>query len=83
MARQVFDLRKTLSPRSRAYRDETLEGSAVGRAHGDGRVRADRLACDACKHTSVELLPWAERYQRETTRLQQHVALQAQSMPTC
>lgn len=42
----------------------------------------DRLWCRHCERACVELLPWAERYQRETRRLQQHLALQAQSMPT-
>jgi len=42
----------------------------------------DRLRCDLCEQAAVELLPWAERYQHETMRFQQHMALQAQSMPT-
>ncbi|MBU0661812.1 ISL3 family transposase [Patescibacteria group bacterium] len=42
----------------------------------------DRLCCPHCRRACVELLPWADRYQRETRRLQQHVALEAQSMPT-
>ncbi|HQP39168.1 MAG TPA: ISL3 family transposase, partial [Polyangiaceae bacterium] len=41
----------------------------------------DRLACRRCCSASVELLPWAERAQRETMRFQQHVALDASSMP--
>lgn len=42
----------------------------------------DRLFCEACQAACVELLPWADRYQRETQRFQQHLALQAQSMPS-
>ncbi len=42
----------------------------------------DRLYCRGCKSARVELLPWADPYQRETRRLQQHMALQASSMPT-
>lgn len=42
----------------------------------------DRLDCLSCRQACVELLPWADRYQRETKRLQQSMALQAQSMPT-
>jgi transposase len=42
----------------------------------------DRLRCPRCRRDCVELLPWADRYQRETRRFQQHVALEAQSMPT-
>lgn len=42
----------------------------------------DRLWCTSCQQAMVELLPWADRYQRETKRLQQHMALQSMSMPT-
>jgi transposase len=42
----------------------------------------DRLRCRYCKTKRVELLPWADPYQRETRRFQQHMALQAASMPT-
>ena len=42
----------------------------------------DRLSCRHCQSGCVELLPWADRYQRETRRLQQHLGLLAQSMPT-
>jgi len=40
-----------------------------------------RLACDQCGRCAPELLPWADRYQRETKRFQQNIALQAASMP--
>jgi len=40
-----------------------------------------RVVCDRCKATSVEDLPWADPYQRETRRLQQHLGLQTASMP--
>ena len=42
----------------------------------------DRLKCRHCQSACVELLPWAEPYQRETMRLQQHMALDTSSMPT-
>lgn len=42
----------------------------------------DRLKCRHCQSGCVELLPWAEPYQRETMRLQQHMALDSSSMPT-
>ena len=42
----------------------------------------DRLFCRHCQQARVEMLPWADPYQRETRRLQQHMALDAQSMPT-
>ena len=42
----------------------------------------DRLVCTHCARACVELLPWADRYQRETSRMQQHMCLDAQSMPT-
>lgn len=40
-----------------------------------------RVVCDRCKATSVEDLPWADPYQRETRRFQQHLGLQTASMP--
>ncbi len=40
-----------------------------------------RLACKRCRTTSVERLAWADSYQRQTQRYQQHLALQAASMP--
>lgn len=40
-----------------------------------------RLACPRCGTRAVELLAWAEPYQRQTRRLQQHLALDAFSMP--
>lgn len=40
-----------------------------------------RVKCRRCGRHAVEMIPWAAPYQRETTRLQQHLALQAASMP--
>lgn len=40
-----------------------------------------RLSCRRCGARAVELLAWAEPYQRQTRRLQQHLALDAFSMP--
>jgi transposase len=39
-----------------------------------------RVRC-RCGSTALELLAWAERHQRQTRRLQQHLALEAASMP--
>ena len=41
----------------------------------------ERLRCKRCGHRAVELLAWAEPHQRQTRRLQQHLALDAFSMP--
>lgn len=41
-----------------------------------------RVVCPRCKATPVENLPWADPFQRETRRLQQHLGLQSASMPT-
>lgn len=41
-----------------------------------------RVKCDRCEGTPLEAVPWADPYQRETRRLQQHLGLQAASMPT-
>jgi len=40
-----------------------------------------RVRCPSCKTTPVELLPWADRGQRQTRRLQHHLAVQSASMP--
>ena len=44
--------------------------------------RPVRVKCPHCEASPVEEVPWADPYQRETRRLQQHVALEASSMPT-
>lgn len=41
-----------------------------------------RVKCRVCKATPVELVAWADPYQRQTRRLQQHLALECASMPT-
>jgi len=40
-----------------------------------------RVKCKRCQAAPVEMLPWAEPYQRQSRRLQQTLALQAASMP--
>lgn len=40
-----------------------------------------RVECEQCGGRAVEMLAWAEPYQRLTRRLQQHLALEAASMP--
>ena len=40
-----------------------------------------RLACERCGARAVELLAWADPYQRQSRRLQQSLALDAFSMP--
>ena len=40
-----------------------------------------RVRCHSCKATPVELLPWADRSQRQTKRLQHHMAVQSAWMP--
>lgn len=40
-----------------------------------------RVDCEQCEGRPVEMLAWAEPYQRQTRRLQQHLALEAASMP--
>jgi transposase len=40
-----------------------------------------RVRCRHCKATPVELVAWADAYQRQSRRLQHHVAVQAASMP--
>jgi transposase len=40
-----------------------------------------RVKCKRCRSNPVEMVAWAEPYQRQTRRLQQHLALEAASMP--
>lgn len=40
-----------------------------------------RLHCSTCGEAAVEMLSFADRYQRQTRRLQQQVAIEAASMP--
>lgn len=40
-----------------------------------------RVKCRRCKATAVERLPWADAHHRQTQRFQQHLALDAFSMP--
>lgn len=40
-----------------------------------------RVDCERCGTRAVEMLAWADPYQRQSRRLQQHLALQAASMP--
>jgi transposase len=40
-----------------------------------------RLKCRACKGHSVELVAWADPYQRQSRRLQHRLAVEASSMP--
>ena len=40
-----------------------------------------RVRCRHCKATPVEMVAWADGYQRQSRRLQHHLAVQAASMP--
>lgn len=60
----------------RRWRDLTLAGHVTDIEYAGVRVR-----CDRCRSTGVEMLAWAEPYQRQTRRFQQHLALDAASMP--
>lgn len=42
---------------------------------------ACRVKCSKCKGAPVEMVAWADPYQRQSRRLQQHLAVQAASMP--
>lgn len=61
----------------RRWEDLPWAGRAVSIAYAP-----DRVECKRCRTSCVELLPWADPYQHETRRLQQHMALEAASMPT-
>jgi len=40
-----------------------------------------RLKCTRCDSAAIEWVAWADAYQRQTRRLQQHLAVEAASMP--
>lgn len=40
-----------------------------------------RVECSRCVATPVEMVAWADPYQRQSRRLQQHLAVEAASMP--
>jgi transposase len=42
---------------------------------------ACRLKCPRCASTPIEMVAWADPYQRQSRRLQQHLAIEAASMP--
>lgn len=44
-------------------------------------AEAIRVKCKRCGGHPVEMLAWADPYQRETRRLQQHMTVEAASMP--
>ena len=60
----------------RRWRDQPWAGVAV-----DIEARLCRVKCRRCRGHRVEHAPWAEPYQRQTMRFQQHLALEAASMP--
>jgi transposase len=45
------------------------------------RYAPARVQCPRCNATPVELVAWADSYQRQTRRLQQRLAVEAASMP--
>jgi transposase len=62
--------------RARRWHDLPWAGHPVLIEYAPERVR-----CRRCRGKPLEALPWADPYQRETRRLQQHIALQSASMP--
>ena len=40
-----------------------------------------RVKCVPCGKSTIEMVAWADRHQRQTRRLQQHLAVQSMSMP--
>lgn len=62
--------------RARRWDDLPWAGHRVKIEYGLVRVR-----CPRCGAHATELVPWADAKQRQTRRLQQHLALDAYSMP--
>ncbi len=62
--------------KSRRWKDLPWAGHPV-----EIEATPTRIKCKRCGSTGVEMVAWADPYQRQTRRLQQHLALQAASMP--
>jgi transposase len=62
--------------RSRRWRDLCWSEHPVVIEYAPVRVK-----CARCRTTPVEMIAWADPHQRQTRRLQQHLAVQAASMP--
>ena len=60
----------------RKWRDLSMSSHPVVIAYAPIRVK-----CRRCRTTAVERLAWADPHQRQSHRLQQHLALDAFSMP--
>lgn len=60
----------------RRWADLSWAGHPVELRYAPMRVR-----CPRCNATPVELVAWADAYQRQTRRLQQRLAVEAASMP--
>ena len=61
---------------ARRWRDLSWAGHPVQLLYAPVRVH-----CRRCDARAVELLPWADAHERQTRRFQQHIALDAASMP--
>lgn len=61
---------------ARRWADLPWAGHAVEIEYASCRVK-----CRACKGASVEMVAWADPYQRQSRRLQHHLAVEAASMP--
>lgn len=73
----ICDRYQQKTGKARRWRDLECLGHPVVLEYAPQRVR-----CRRCGGTGVELLPWADKKQRQTKRLQQQVALESASMPT-
>jgi transposase len=61
---------------SRRWADLSWAGHPV-----DIEYAASRVKCRACGGHAVEMVAWADPYQRQSRRLQHHLAVEAASMP--
>jgi transposase len=62
--------------RARRWRDLPWAGRFV-----ELEASLIRVKCKRCRSNPIEMVAWAQPYDRQTHRLQQHLALQAASMP--
>src|SRR5690606_29039775 len=72
---------RALPAHSRALAGAALGGPPVGRAPGGVEYASSRVKCRACGGHPVEMVAWADPYQRQSRRLQHRLAVEAASMP--
>ncbi len=64
---------QTKTKRIHGYREQKVQGDCIAGKHVDLCVKKRRYRCLACRHTFFEKLSFLDRYQRQTTMLEQEI----------